>query len=197
MTSPATPQSLREYVRGHASEFLVDPNITSVGVGHKVVDGRRIDEVCVQFTVRQKVDLADLETLGSAPIPESVEVREHPVLRAGCHHLGLDVRGRPGGHGVRSGGPCHQPGLTLGGVPGDLGRHGLARDSHRRSDVGLFPPCLVPLDDQPPAVNSQTGTTVGHENLRWLWTLDKPHPSRRFSHDQAQPTVTNLLAENN
>ena len=79
MTSPATPQSLREYVRGHASEFLVDPNITSVGVGHKVVDGRRIDEVCVQFTVRQKVDLADLETLGSAPIPESVEVREHTV----------------------------------------------------------------------------------------------------------------------
>ena len=59
MTSPATPQSLREYVRGHASEFLVDPNITSVGVGHKVVDGRRIDEVCVQFTVRQKVDLAE------------------------------------------------------------------------------------------------------------------------------------------
>ena len=63
MTSPATPQSLREYVRGHASEFLVDPNITSVGVGHKVVDGRRIDEVCVQFTVRQKVDLADLEPI--------------------------------------------------------------------------------------------------------------------------------------
>ena len=42
-----------------AEEYLKDPNITSVGVGYKVVDGRPTDELALQFTVADEVRAAD------------------------------------------------------------------------------------------------------------------------------------------
>ena len=60
----------------------------------------------------------------------------------------------------------------------------------------LPPAGPMPLNNQPPTMNSQPRTTVGHENLRLLqWALDKPHPNRRFSSRQPQTTATNLMTE--
>lgn len=79
MPTTATPAALRDFVRRHGSDFLADPNITSIGIGHKVVDGRRTDVVCVQFTVAAKVPPEQVEALGSALIPPSVEVESTAV----------------------------------------------------------------------------------------------------------------------
>ncbi|WP_082600414.1 DNA/RNA non-specific endonuclease [Nocardioides sp. Soil777] len=79
MPTTANPAALRDYVRRHGSDFLADPNITSIGIGHKVVDGRRTDVVCVQFTVAAKVPPEQVDDLGSALIPQSVEVESTVV----------------------------------------------------------------------------------------------------------------------
>jgi hypothetical protein len=60
--------------------------------------------------------------------------------------------------------------------------------------VRLLPSGLVPLDDQQPAVNGEPGITVGHENLRSVRALDKPHLNRGFSFRQAFSPATNVLA---
>ncbi len=81
-------------------------------------------------------------------------------------------------------------GVALGGVPLDPGLDALARDPHRGRDMGLTPPLLVTLNNQPPTVNGQASTTVGHENLRVDVGLRQatPHPgvlltsSRRARH---------------
>lgn len=71
---PDLSAALRRFVRRRGSAYLRDPNVTSIGVGHKVRGGKRTTELCVQFTVGTKAApeaLADLET---APLPESIEV---------------------------------------------------------------------------------------------------------------------------
>lgn len=72
-------ESIRTWIRRYGRHFLDDPNITSVGLGYKVRDGEPTDELCLQFTVRQKADGARLETLGTTPIPETLEVDSEPV----------------------------------------------------------------------------------------------------------------------
>lgn len=75
-----TADLLRRLIRHHARHWLVDPNVTSVGIGHKIVAGRATDQVAVQFTVRAKVTAAELEELGSAPLPEQVEFEHESVV---------------------------------------------------------------------------------------------------------------------
>ena len=60
-----TAEALCAYARTDGRRFLADPNITSIGVGRKVVDGRRVGPLCLQFTVRTKVRP---ETLGDGRI---------------------------------------------------------------------------------------------------------------------------------
>lgn len=72
MSTP-TPQQLRHLVRSRAAEFLADPNVSSVGIGHKVVDGRVADEISLQFTVHEKLPADELEAFGTRPIPEEVD----------------------------------------------------------------------------------------------------------------------------
>lgn len=67
-----TPDLLRRLVRTTAKAWLADPNVSSVGIGHKVVDGRRTDTVSVQFTVHTKAEPEALVGLGTALLPESV-----------------------------------------------------------------------------------------------------------------------------
>ena len=86
-------------------------------------------------------------------------------------------------------------GFTLGGIAVEPGLHALARDPHRFGDVGLRPPGPTSLDDEQPAAKRSAGISVGHENLRWEWAFDKPHPIRRFSFVQAGTPATNVLAE--
>ncbi|NMD57354.1 MULTISPECIES: DNA/RNA non-specific endonuclease [Tsukamurella] len=72
--SRASAEALRSFVRARATDYLADPNVTSVGIGYKVVDGKPTDTVAVQFTVRRKVAPEALESLGTSLLPESVEV---------------------------------------------------------------------------------------------------------------------------
>jgi endonuclease G len=73
--SPTSKQEnlLRDYVRSEGVKYLNDPNINSVGIGYKVKDGRRTNQLAVQFTVDKKVDRLELESLSSAAIPQTVK----------------------------------------------------------------------------------------------------------------------------
>lgn len=63
-------EKLKSFVRNDAARLLDDSNITSVGVAYKLTDGKRSNELSIQFTVGEKVGLESIETLGSEAIPE-------------------------------------------------------------------------------------------------------------------------------
>jgi endonuclease G len=65
-------EAVRAAVRQVADEFLRDPNINSVGVGYKVRDGKRTDELALQFTVGQKLAPEALEAAAIPLIPETL-----------------------------------------------------------------------------------------------------------------------------
>ncbi|XVS66943.1 DNA/RNA non-specific endonuclease [Actinosynnema sp. CA-299493] len=72
--------SLRRFVRAKGAGYLRDPNVSSIGIGHKVVDGKPTDEIAIQFTVRQKVAEPEaLRALGTVPLPATIEVDGVPV----------------------------------------------------------------------------------------------------------------------
>ncbi|GAB3708908.1 DNA/RNA non-specific endonuclease [Mariniluteicoccus flavus] len=73
-TPKATPASLRRFVRAHGERYLDDPNISSIGVGLKVVDGRVTDTVALQFTVHAKLPEGQIQSVGSSPLPETITV---------------------------------------------------------------------------------------------------------------------------
>ncbi|MCP2294686.1 endonuclease G [Nocardia amikacinitolerans] len=66
--------ALREFIRSEGSEYLNDPNISSIGVGYKIVDGAPTEQLAVQFTVDEKVEPEALESLNTEAIPDSIEV---------------------------------------------------------------------------------------------------------------------------
>ncbi|WP_280475070.1 DNA/RNA non-specific endonuclease [Nocardia asiatica] len=67
--------ALRAFIRTKGEDFLEDPNISSIGVGYKQVDGKSTGEIAVQFTVNEKVSGPEaLEALGTSTIPETVTV---------------------------------------------------------------------------------------------------------------------------
>jgi hypothetical protein len=64
---------LRRFLRTEGRCYLDDPNITSIGLGDRVVGGRRTDELAVQFTVAEKRSEPEaLAALGTTPVPETV-----------------------------------------------------------------------------------------------------------------------------
>ncbi len=67
-------QALRDFVRSKGPQYLEDPNISSIGIGYKIKNGKRTGEIAVQFTVAEKASLDVLETLGTTAIPESILV---------------------------------------------------------------------------------------------------------------------------
>jgi endonuclease G, mitochondrial len=75
---PAKGQALldgmREFVRARASQYLTDPNITSIGIGYRRVDGKPTAELSVQFTVAEKAVPESLGALNTTPIPASIEI---------------------------------------------------------------------------------------------------------------------------
>ena len=99
-----------------------------------------------------------------------------------------------GRRGVRSRGPLHQAGLSIGLESANPGVHTLTRDPHGRGDVSLGPAGLKALNHQQPGMKGRTGITVGHENLRRMVDLDKPHPTRGFSSHQADTPATNVMS---
>jgi endonuclease G len=68
-------EQLKNFVRTRGAEFLKDPNISSVGIGYKIKNGERTDQLAIQFTVREKASSPDvLEDLGTTRIPETVTI---------------------------------------------------------------------------------------------------------------------------
>jgi len=67
--------ALRRFIRTRGEDYLRDPNVSSIGIGRKVTDGRRTPEISVQFTVNEKHSSPEaLADLGSTPLPESITV---------------------------------------------------------------------------------------------------------------------------
>lgn len=67
-------KSLRQFIRTRGAEYLKDPNISSIGVGYKVTEGKATGEIALQFTVDQKVAPEALESMDTVPIPETIVV---------------------------------------------------------------------------------------------------------------------------
>ncbi|RKT54307.1 DNA/RNA non-specific endonuclease [Saccharothrix australiensis] len=66
--------ALRRFVRTKGSEYLRDGNVSSIGIGYKVEDGKPTDEIAIQFTVRRKAEPEALSALGTALLPEAITV---------------------------------------------------------------------------------------------------------------------------
>ncbi len=71
--------SLRQFVRTKGADYLRDPNVSSIGIGYKVADGRPTSEIAIQFTVRQKAEPEALRSLGTALLPGTIAVDGVPV----------------------------------------------------------------------------------------------------------------------
>lgn len=67
-------EQLKQFVRSKAVDYLRDNNISSVGIGYKIKDGKRTKDLAIQFTVESKVAPETLETLGTEAIPESFTI---------------------------------------------------------------------------------------------------------------------------
>lgn len=72
--SPKHSESLRKFIRANAESYLAQPNINSIGIGYKIVDGKRTDQISIQFTVDQKVELETLETMETQALPSTIEI---------------------------------------------------------------------------------------------------------------------------
>lgn len=66
--------ALRQFIRAKGVDYLEDPNISSIGVGYKITDGKSTGEISLQFTVDAKVGPEGLEALDTTEIPESIDV---------------------------------------------------------------------------------------------------------------------------
>jgi endonuclease G len=62
---------LKIFVRKEAQRFLKQKNVTSVGIGYKIKDGKPTKELSIQFTVGRKVGPEELESIGAETLPES------------------------------------------------------------------------------------------------------------------------------
>ncbi|RPF30386.1 DNA/RNA non-specific endonuclease [Streptomyces sp. TLI_185] len=66
--------SLKQYIRTRGPDLLADPNVSSVGIGHKIKNGTRGKQVVLQFTVKSKAEPEALEALGTTRIPDTITV---------------------------------------------------------------------------------------------------------------------------
>jgi endonuclease G len=66
--------ALRQFIRTKGSDYLQDENVSSIGVGYKVRDGKPTKEISVQFTVKQKAAPDELEALGTELLPDAITV---------------------------------------------------------------------------------------------------------------------------
>jgi endonuclease G len=76
MAQPKTPSmaSIKAFIRKEGPRFLKKSNITSIGIGYKIKDGKQTNQISVQFTVGRKVAPEHLESLAATLLPESVTI---------------------------------------------------------------------------------------------------------------------------
>lgn len=68
-------RDLRRFIRTRGTAYLRDPNVTSIGIGRKNGNG----EISVVFTVREKLGVSALESLGSKALPERIDTNGRSV----------------------------------------------------------------------------------------------------------------------
>ena len=71
--------ALRDFVRSRGTEYLKDHNISSIGIGYKMKDGKPTREIAVQFTVKQKAAPEELENLDTILIPKSFMIGDREI----------------------------------------------------------------------------------------------------------------------
>lgn len=74
--SSLSEQELIELARTRGRAYLKLPNVTSVGVGRKIVDGKRTDELVIQFTVGKKLAPELVAAEGLTMLPESLTAED-------------------------------------------------------------------------------------------------------------------------
>ncbi|HEX8830653.1 MAG TPA: hypothetical protein VF705_05770, partial [Longimicrobium sp.] len=72
MAKKKTEQELIELVRTRARSYLKLPNVTSVGVGRRIVGGQRTDELAIQFTVGKKLAPETIAAEGLTMLPQTI-----------------------------------------------------------------------------------------------------------------------------
>ena len=82
----------RAAVRQVADEYLSDSNITSVGVGYKVTDGKRTKTLSLQFTVGTKFGPEGLEAAATRPIPPRSRPTGSPSRQTSSNALSSSSR---------------------------------------------------------------------------------------------------------
>ncbi|WGF89925.1 DNA/RNA non-specific endonuclease [Marinivivus vitaminiproducens] len=68
------PERLKRFLRTEAAAYLDRPDVTSVGIGYRIKDGKPTKELCIQFTVGRKRSPEALESDGTPPLPSSMTV---------------------------------------------------------------------------------------------------------------------------
>lgn len=63
-------------LRNHQRRLLKHPEVTSVGVGYRVKDGKRTDELCIQCTVDRKLAPESLSKEGRSPLPSTLKAED-------------------------------------------------------------------------------------------------------------------------
>ncbi|HJU39024.1 MAG TPA: DNA/RNA non-specific endonuclease, partial [Tahibacter sp.] len=67
-----TIERMKRFIRSRGSDYLKDDNVTSIGIGYRVVDGKPTKEVALQFCVQRKAAPEVLEALGEPPLPRNI-----------------------------------------------------------------------------------------------------------------------------
>lgn len=63
----------KRFIRENHDKYLKDPNITSLGIGYKVVNGKTSKTPVVQFSVERKVAPESVGAVSDLPIPSTIE----------------------------------------------------------------------------------------------------------------------------
>ncbi|WP_157936858.1 hypothetical protein [Geodermatophilus chilensis] len=66
---------LRRFLRTEGRRYLDDPNIASIGLGYRAVEGRGTGELVVQFTVLETCAVPETVTLAGVRVPTDVRER--------------------------------------------------------------------------------------------------------------------------
>ncbi len=71
-----TQEELVEALRAHAQHWPELPNVTSVGIGYKILGGRKTRTLSIQVTVCEKLDPEELRNRGFVPLPKTVPTED-------------------------------------------------------------------------------------------------------------------------
>lgn len=73
-TSADFMEKLKQFVRTKGPDYLLDPNISSIGIGYKVKGDKQTSDLSIQFTVEHKSAPEGMAALRTSPIPATIEI---------------------------------------------------------------------------------------------------------------------------